>query len=152
MKFRTSRFAFARLFDPKGEQDIAGIVEEIYDRLYKTNHALPHLRPAFRAKAGYTFSYVDPDWFTMTIFDMMEENGVILLLDTLVVGVTKDGDTVTGIIVENANGRNEIKGKIVIDCTGEGYVADRAGVEMACVSREEVQPHTLAFTLTALTG
>jgi hypothetical protein len=140
-------FAFARLFNPKGEQDVAGIVTEIYDRLYQANHALPHLRPAFRAKAGYTFSYIDPDWFSIVIFEMMEENNVTLLLDTLVVGVTKKDHTVTGIVVENANGRNEIKGKIVIDCTGEGYVADRAGVEMACVSRDEIQPHTLAFTV-----
>jgi hypothetical protein len=140
-------FAFARLFNPKGEQDIAGIVTEIYDRLYQTNHALPHLRPAFRAKTGYTFSYIDPDWFSMVIFEMMEENNVILLLDTLVVGVTKKEHTVTGIVVENANGRNEIKGKIVIDCTGEGYVSAQAGVEMACVSRDEIQPHTLAFTV-----
>ena len=37
---------------------------------------------------------------------MMDEEGVELLLDTLVVGVTKDGGAVTGITVENANGLN----------------------------------------------
>ena len=78
---------------------------------------------------------------------MMEEEGVELLLDTLVVGVTKEESTVTGIIVENANGRNEMKAKRVIDCTGEGYVAIQAGCETACVSRDIIQPHTLAFTV-----
>ena len=70
-----------------------------------------------------------------------------LLLDTLVVDAIMDGDTIKGVVVENADGRVEIKGKIVIDCTGEGYLSADAGCEMACVSREEIQPHTMAFTV-----
>jgi hypothetical protein len=140
-------FAYARLFNPRGDRDVGGIVEETYQRLYKSGHALPHMRFPVRDKAGFSFSYVDPDWWTDLIFEMMDEEEVILLLDTLVVGVTKDGNTANGIIVENANGRNEIRGKVIIDCTGEGYVAAQAGCEMACVSRDEVQPHTLSFTV-----
>ncbi|MHB8062530.1 MAG: FAD-dependent oxidoreductase, partial [Ruminiclostridium sp.] len=140
-------FAYARLFNPQGKRDVGGIVEETYQRLFKGGHALPHLRYLVREKAGYSFSYVDPDWWTMLMFEMMDEEGVILLLDSLVVDVTKDGDTVTGIVVENANGRNTIKGKIIIDCTGEGYVAIDAGCEVDYVAREKVQPHTLAFTV-----
>jgi|AGTN01.2.fsa_nt_gi Dehydrogenases (flavoproteins) len=140
-------FAYARLFNPRGERDVGGIVEETFQRLYGSGHALPHLRFPVREKAGYGFSYVDPDWWTMLVFEMMDEEGIELLLDTLVVGVTRDGDTVNGIVAENANGRNGIKGKMVIDCTGEAYVAMQAGCETACVSREEVQPHTLSFTV-----
>lgn len=102
-------FAYARLFNPQGKRDIGGIVEETYQRLYRSGHALPHLRYPIREKAGYGFSYVDPDWWVDLIFTMMEEEQVDLLLDTLVAGVIKDGDTVNGIVVENANGRNEIK-------------------------------------------
>ena len=140
-------FAYARLFNPRGKRDVGGIVEETYQRLYQSGHALPHLRYPFREKAGYTFSYIDPDWWVSLIFEMLEEEGAELLLDTLAVGVTKDKDAVTGIVVENANGRNEIKGKIVIDATGEGYVAAHAGCEMACVSKKDIQPHTLSFTV-----
>ena len=139
-------FAYARLFNPQNKRDTGGIVEETYQRLYQSGHALPHMRYPFRVKAGYSFSYIDPDWWEIMIFLMMEENHVELLLDSLVVGVTMEKDTVNGIVVENANGREEIKGKIIIDCTGEGYVASRAGCEMACVSREDIQPHTLSFT------
>ncbi|MHC1771416.1 MAG: FAD-dependent oxidoreductase [Flexilinea sp.] len=142
-------FAFARLFNPKNERDVAGIVEEMYQRLYTTGHALPHMRLPFRVKAGYSFSYVDTEWWTILAFDMMEEEGVSLLLDTLVTSITKiDGtNTVNGVIVENVDGCVTIQGKIVIDCTGEGYASAMAGVEMVCVSREECQPHTLAFTV-----
>lgn len=140
-------FAYARLFNPLGERDVGGIVEETYQRLYKSGHALPHLRFPVREKAGYSFSYVDPDWWTQLIFDIIDEEKIDLLLDSLVVDVLRDGDNVKGIVVENANGRNEIKGKTVIDCTGEAYVAMQAGCETACVSREEIQPHTLSFTV-----
>lgn len=140
-------FAYARLFNPQGKRDVGGIVEETYQRLYKSGHALPHLRYPVREKAGYGFSYIDPDWWTYLIYEMMEEESVTLLLDTLVVGVVKDGEAAAGIVVENANGRNQIAGKIIIDCTGEGYVSLQAGVACDIVPRDEVQPHTLAFTV-----
>jgi Dehydrogenases (flavoproteins) len=139
-------FAFAHLFNPCGEQDAAGIIEEIHRRLLEEGHALPHLKPAIRLRAGYTFSYIDPDWFNLVIFDMMEENKVNLLLHTLVVDVMKERNRVTGIVVENADGRREIKGKIVVDCTGEGDIASRAGAPYEIVSQEEIQPQSLAFT------
>ncbi len=140
-------FTYSRLFNPKGQKDTGGIVEETHHRLYETGHALPHMRPAWRAKAGYTFSYVDPDWWTFLIFDMLEEEGVTLLLDTWVTGVLKDGNSVSGVRVEAVDGPHDIRGKVVIDCTGEGYIAARAGCEMKCVSRDEIQPHTMAFTV-----
>ena len=140
-------FIYSRLFNASGQKDVGGIVEETHNRLYRAGHALPHWRPAFRAKSGYTFSYVDPDWWTFLVFDMLEEAGATLLLDTLVVDAVMDGDTIKGVVVENADGRVEIGGKVVIDCTGEGYLAADAGCEMVCVSREECQPHTMAFTV-----
>lgn len=139
-------FAFAHLFNPRGEQDAAGIIEEIHKRMLDEGHALPHIKPELRLKAGYTFSYIDPDWFGLMIFDMMEESGVNLLLHTLVVDVLKEGDKVTGVVVENTNGRVAIQSKVVIDCTGEGDIATRAGAPWEMVSREEIQPHSVSFT------
>ena len=34
-------FAYARLFNPQGKRDVGGIVEETYQRLFQTGHALP---------------------------------------------------------------------------------------------------------------
>jgi len=139
-------FAYAHCFNAKGQKDTAGIVEETHARLYKQGHALPHLRPKHRLLGGYTFSYVDPEWWTLEIFDMMEENGVTLLLDSLVVDVTKDGDKATGVVVENANGRVTIPAKIVIDCTGEAYASKFAGCETVETDRDIIQPHSICFT------
>ncbi len=139
-------FSYAWLFNERGEQIIAGIIEETHKRLLEMGYALPHNHHEYREGSGYTFSYVDPDWWGLLIYNMMDEEGVELLLHSLVVDVIKEGDKVTGVVVENANGRVEIKGKVVIDCTGEAYIATRAGAPTEILPREQLQPHTLAFT------
>lgn len=139
-------FAYAQLSNCKGQIDTAGLLQESYMRLYKAGHALPHYRPEVRRLAGYTFAYVDPDWFSLDIFDMLTEAGVILLLDTLVVDVTKEGNKVTGVVVENCNGRNTIPCKVVIDCTGEAHVSKKAGCETVETDRDIIQPHSIGFT------
>jgi hypothetical protein len=139
-------FAYAHLFNARGEQVVKGIIEETHKRLLDAGHALPHLHPEFRASSGYTFSYVDPDWWGLMIFEMMTENKVNLLLHTLVVDVVKEGNAVKGVIVENASGREILFGKVVIDCTGEGDIAARAGAPYEIVPRDQIQPHSLSFT------
>ena len=137
-------FAYAHMFNDRYEQVIAGFMEETHARLLKEGHALPHLKPDFRA--GYSFSYIDPDWWGLLMFEMMEENGVRLLLHSLAVDVLKEGNAVKGVIVENTSGRQMVLAKVVIDCTGEGDVSVRAGAPYEKVSRDQVQPHTLSFT------
>lgn len=139
-------FAYARLFNMYNEQDSAGIIEETYQRLYASGHALPHWRTPWRIGGAFAFSYIDPEWWVLLAFQMCEEEGVELLLDTMVVDVIKDGQTVTGVTVEAVDGRHDIKGKIVIDCTGEAYVAAMAGVETVCTPKDIIQPHTICFT------
>jgi hypothetical protein len=138
-------FAYAWMFNPRFEQIIGGFMEETHARLLKDGHALPHLKPDFRA--GYSFSYVDPEWWGLLMFDMMEENGVHLLLHTLAVDVIKQDNTMKGVIVENTSGRQMVLGKIVIDCTGEGDIAVRAGAPFEQVPKDTLQPHTISFTV-----
>ena len=139
-------FAYARMFNCYGQQDSKGIIEETHQRLYRAGHALPHLRPKHRVGAGYTFSYIDPEWWVLMAFDMCEEEGVNLLLDALVVGAIKEGDAVKGVVVEDCGGRHEIHGKVIIDCTGEGYYATQAGCEMYMSPVDVLEPHTICFT------
>ena len=138
-------FAYAWMFNPRYEQIIGGIMEETHARLLKEGHALPHLKPDFRA--GYSFSYVDPDWWGILMFEMMQENGVELLLHSLVVDVVKQGDTIKGVVVENTSGRQIALAKVVIDCTGEGDVSVWAGAPYEKLPRDKLQPHTLSFTV-----
>jgi hypothetical protein len=138
-------FAYAYMFNPRKEQIIAGILEETHQRLLKAGHALPHTTPDFRI--GYSFALVDPDYWGLMIFEMMTENNVNLLLHSPVVDVVKEGNVIKGVIVENVSGRQMVLGKVIIDCTGEGHVAARAGVPYEQAPKDQLEPHTLSFTV-----
>ena len=138
-------FAYAYMFNPRREQIIAGILEETHRRLLEAGHALPHTTPDFRV--GYSFSLVDPDYWGLLVFQMMQENDVELLLHSLVVDAVMEGDAIRGVIVENPSGRQIVLGKIVIDCTGEGELAARAGAPYEQAPKEDLEPHTVSFTV-----
>ena len=64
----------------------------------------------------------------ITLFDLLAERGVDILLHAPVSGVLTDGDRVTGVETECREGRRAFFARSVIDCTGDGEVAFRAGV------------------------
>ena len=138
-------FAYAYMFNRRREQIIGGIVEETHKRLLDEGHALPHTMPDFRV--GYDFALVDPDYWGLMIFEMMEESGVHLLLHSPVVDVIKEGNELKGVVVENVSGRQAVFGKVIVDCTGEGHVSARAGAPYEQVPKDELEPHTLSFTV-----
>jgi hypothetical protein len=138
-------FSYAWMFNPRWEPIVGGIMRETHTRLLKEGHAIPDQRTPWRA--GYSFSYVDPDWWGLLMFEMMQETGVELLLHSLCVDVLKEGKTTRGVIVENTSGRQVALGKVIIDCTGEGDVSVWAGAPFEMEPRENIQPHTLSFTV-----
>lgn len=78
---------------------------------------------------------------------MLVEAGVDLMLYTMASEPVMDGDTIKGVIVQNKNGREAILARIVIDATGDGDIAARAGAPFF-VGREsdgKMQPATLMF-------
>jgi hypothetical protein len=80
------------------------------------------------------------------MFDMMQENHVDLLLHSLAVEVIKEGNALKGVIVENVSGRQAVLGQVIIDCTGEGEIAARAGAPYEILPRDQMEPHSLSFT------
>jgi hypothetical protein len=138
-------FAYAWMFNPRWERVIGGFQQETHARLLKEGHAIPDQKTPWRA--GYTFSYVDPDWWGLLMFQMTQETGVDLLLHSLAVDVLKEGIVTKGVIVENPSGRQIALGKVIIDCTGEGDVSVWAGAPFEMEPRENIQPHTLSFTV-----
>ncbi len=124
---------------------MSGLVEEIHHRLEKEGHALPYPAPEDRKFDAYAF--VDPDWCGLLFFEMLRENNVSLLLNSLAVDVMKNGNNVEGVIVENTNGRMCVMGKVIVEATGEGYIAVRSGVPYTKVDRtkEELDPPSITF-------
>ncbi|HJX12606.1 MAG: hypothetical protein A2W25_15645 [candidate division Zixibacteria bacterium RBG_16_53_22] len=140
-------FSFAHLWNNYGEQCLAGFVEETHHRLEKDGLAVPYPKPKDRHASSFVL--VDPDWWGLMVFEMMTENGVNLLLHSLAVDVLKKGGSVTGVIVENTSGRMAVLGRVVIDCSGEGDIAMRAGAPYEQVSKDEyeIEPPSISFTM-----
>ncbi len=138
-------WAYSHLWNNHGEAIIAGIVEETHHRLEKDGHALPYPKPEDREFDAYAF--VDPDWWGLLIFQMMTENGVNLLLHSLAVDILKEDGAVKGVFVENTSGRQLVRGKVIIEATGEGDIAVRAGVPFTKIDRkkEEIDPPSITF-------
>ena len=129
---------------PKGNQVIKGEPQKFIDRLRARGAATDH----YPCKLHKSFTMVDAEEVKNVCADMMEEVGVEVLMYVFCCGVLKDGDTVKGVIIESKCGREAILAKTVIDCTGDGDVAFRAGVECHKGDADGgMQPPTLMYQL-----
>ena len=129
---------------PKGNQIIKGEAQHFIDRLRERGAAGPH-KPC---KNHMSLTIIDSEAAKDVCAGMMEEAGVDVLMYVFCCGVIKDGDTVKGVIIESKCGREAILAKTVIDCTGDGDVAFRAGVECRKGDAEGgMQPPTLMYQM-----
>ncbi len=69
----------------------------------------------------------DPEAAKIASLNLLKKEGVTLRLHSWVVGPMVDGTRVTGVVVESKSGRQAIAADIVIDATGDGDIAARAG-------------------------
>jgi hypothetical protein len=115
--------------DRQGRQIIAGIPDEIIDRLKAAGGTVGHVVD----DVGYagTVTPYDPEELKMVCLEMTQEAGVRLLLHTWVVRAIRDGTRLRGIVIENKSGRQVIEAKTFVDCSGDADVAALAGAEFA---------------------
>lgn len=89
----------------------------------------------------------DPEAAKLVAVEMCQEAGVDLLLHTFVADALTEGRRVTGVVAANKSGLSVLPATTVIDCTGDGDVAARAGARFD-VGRDgdgQTQPMTLFF-------
>jgi Dehydrogenases (flavoproteins) len=96
--------------------------------------------------------HFDPLMLKFVLEEIAVESGVELLYYTYICDVIKDGDTVKGVIVENKSGRGAILAKRIIDSTGDGDVAVRAGVPYSKGNPEtgKNQPMSVRYTMSGI--
>jgi hypothetical protein len=92
---------------------------------------------------------VDPEAVKYVALEMLQEAGVDMLLHTVVSDVLMEGSTLRGLMVESKSGRMAIPAKQVVDCTGDGDVAARAGAPFEKGRPQDgiMQPLTLIFIM-----
>lgn len=129
---------------PKGNQVIKGEAEKFIERLRKRNAAGPHKR----CKNHMSLTIINSEEAKTVAWEMMDEAGVKVLCYVFVSDAIVENGAVKGVIVESKAGREAILAQTVIDCTGDGDVAFRAGVE--CRKGDEnggMQPPTLMYCM-----
>lgn len=129
---------------PKGNQVIRGAAQKFIDRLRAKNAAGEHKR----CKNHMSLTIIDPEEVKTTAWEIMDEAGVNVLCYTFVSDSIVENGEVKGVIIESKAGREAILAKTVIDCTGDGDVAFRAGVECHKGDKEGgMQPPTLMYSM-----
>ena len=129
---------------PKGNQVVKGGAQRLIDRLWAKGAASEH-KPC---KNHMSLTIIDPDQTKTTAWEIMDDAGVEVLLYVFVVDTIVENGCVKGVIIESKAGREVILAKTVIDCTGDGDVAFRAGVE--CNKGDDnggMQPPTLMYLM-----
>ncbi len=101
---------------------VGGVYADLVARLTARGAALPPRRWLKNVSIPY-----DPTALRLEADRMAQAAGVELLLHTLVVDVHTVAGRVSAVIIENKGGRAAIVPRIVIDASGDGDVAARAG-------------------------
>ena len=128
----------------KGNPIIKGAPERFIGRLRDKGAASEHVP----CKLHVSLTIIDPEQAKSEALATMERAGVEVLMYAMAVDVVKRGSDVCGVVIESKAGREAILAHTVIDCTGDGDVAFRAGVE--CRKGDAnggMQPPTLMFAM-----
>ena len=90
---------------------------------------------------------IHPEKTRQAMVDMLEEAGVAIQLYTFVADVIMEGNRIVGVITESKSGREAILAKVIVDASGDGDIAAKAGAEFV-KGREgdsRMQPVTVMF-------
>lgn len=125
-----------------GDPVLAGAVATLLERLVKAGGALP---PSLHT--GYVVPF-DPELFKLVALELLDEAGVRFLFHAFASDVIGEGAP-EGVVFETKSGPVVVRAKVVVDCTGDGDIAARAGAQYEVGRPEDglTQPMTLMFRM-----
>ncbi len=110
-------------------QLVRGIPEEFIQRLYREGGTAGHCEMDLYYDYDSVCTAVDTEIYKRVTLEMLREAGVRLYLNTMVVDAIREGDRVTGMIVQSRSGREVIRGRAFVDATGYGDLSAHAGAQ-----------------------
>lgn len=113
----------------KKTQVVKGIAQEIVDRLAEVGGTTGHAVMERGFDYDSVCTAIDTELYKLITFEMLDEAGVNVLANTLLVGAETQGSRVDGAIVESRSGREFIRAKAFVDCTAYGDLAAHAGAK-----------------------
>lgn len=89
-------------------------------------------------KGDLSYNYAfDTETFKYTALKMVVESGCDILFHTYFSDVIMEGKKIKGIIIENKSGRQAVFSKVIVDSSGDGDVAFRAGAAFWQIKEDE---------------
>jgi len=114
-------FGYAPCEPKENEPILGGIPMELVRRLQKIEGAFDDSRIQWNAIR------FDPELFKFVVDDIVREAGVVVILHAWAVGAVVTDKTIEAVIIESKSGRQAIKGKVFVDGTGDGDIANFCG-------------------------
>jgi hypothetical protein len=96
---------------------------------------------------GKTKPMVEYEAVKSLAFRMFEEEGVRVLLHSMVAGAVVENEAVRGVFVETKSGRGAIHADVVVDCTGDADVAYFAGAPTVTPPKQEYYQISRSFAV-----
>jgi hypothetical protein len=106
---------------------VGGLIAELTERLAGLSPPAAEKRPCTLANFGPEIVY-DPDAAQIVMFEMLEEAGVRVHLNTTVTAPLMAGARVDTVAFCDRHGVGMVRPGIVLDCSGDGDVSAKAGV------------------------
>jgi len=91
------------------------------------------------------FVVLDQELYKYESLLLLEEAGAELLLNTFAVDAMMEDGALRGVIVENKSGRQAIRARVTVDCTGDADIAFRAGAPTVTAPKDKLLPITLMW-------
>lgn len=134
----------------EGKRLSSGVFNELVDRLERAGALLDPMR----FPGVYPSGTFDDEMMKVVLDQMMADHKVKVLLHSFVSGVSMKAGRIEKITVEGKPDRRGIEGRIFVDSTGDGDLAEKAGarVEVGRPGDGFCQPMTTCFRVGGVTG
>ena len=129
----------------RGEWVVGGIVRELFAECERRGG---YIGPIDDFRSLWVVA-IDPEVMKLAVVDLVRKAGVKLLLYTFAEDVVVQDGTVRGVVVLNKSQRTLLRGKVVIDCTGDADIAAAAGApwEKGDAEAGNLQPVTMVYRM-----
>lgn len=128
-------------------RSIGGVFAELTDQLCAMQPPMAEVRPSTLENFGYEVIY-DHEAAVFAMFQMLEDAGVDVHLNSFVGAPVLKGDRVQSIACTDRSGPTTIEAGMVIDCSGDGDLSAKAGVPfMVGDGRGNMMGVTLSFSM-----
>ncbi|TBL73325.1 FAD-dependent oxidoreductase [Paenibacillus thalictri] len=126
-----------------GQLIVKGIAYEIARKLQEMGAATSfYMDPITSDVLG-----VDPHWFKYLVTKMLRDDGVDFFLHSMLTDTVVEDGQAKGVVIQNKEGTQLLAAKLVIDCSGDGDAAVRAGADYVYGRRSDnkTQVSSLVF-------